>query len=365
MSNTRLSHSAVTKYQFCGKAFDFHYNHGLRSITTTGALLFGSAMDVALTALVNKSALSPESVFLDAWTNAQINDVTTYLPTCTKIVYSDSDSDKDLLTSDARGTIEKQYGADWEEKLNTIIQKKKMIGFKYIKKEEKELLNFYNWHCLAFKGRLMVDAVRKQVLPNIKEVLGTQVPVELTNDSGDRVIGFADLVCRYDGITKPVVFDWKTSSIEYEEDSVLVSPQLSLYVHALSSQFENTRQAGFIVLHKRVVKNKKKVCKECGYDGTGARHKSCSNIINEKRCEGEWVETLDPQIKIQIITSEIPSQTENLIIENIDSINVAIKSGTFTRNLNSCVSHFGKCAYYDKCYKGSNDGLTAVQVKKK
>lgn len=366
-NKTRLSHSAVSKFQVCPKSFDYHYNQGLRSSTTTGALLFGSAIDKALTTLVSKSVLSAESVFTDTWTNMELNHVMTYIPTYTKIVYSDSDADKDLLTKEAHQDLETRYGNDWEESLNKVIQKKKLIGFKYIKKEEKEILNVYNWWCLLRKGHLMVDAVRKQILPKIKEVLGTQVYVELENTNSDKVIGYADLVCRYGDNLKPIVMDWKTSSIDYEEDSVLTSPQLSLYVHALSSQFEDTRQAGFIVLHKRIIKNKKKICSKCNHDGTGGRHVTCNNTIQlnamidkKSRCDGEWIETIDPEVRIQVIISEIPRITEDLIIENIDSINTAIKTGNFTRNLGSCHNHFGKCAYFDKCWRGSNDGLIKV-----
>lgn len=359
MKTSRLSHSAVTRFQSCPKSYEYHYVDRIRTSTTTGALLFGSAIDVALSALVTGDKVS-ETVFLEAWTHVLINDVKTFLPTCTKVVYSDSDGDKDLLLPDAILELERDFGKDWESKLDTIIKKKKMIGFKYIKKEEKELLNVYNWHSLAHKGKLMIAAVRKQILPNIKTVLGTQVYVELKNDNNDTVIGYADLVAMWKDNPKPIVFDWKTSSMEYEQDSVLTSAQLSLYVHALSEQFDNTRQAGFIVLHKRIVKNKKKICKSCGFDGSGARHQTCSNIIQgdkPTRCNGEWMETIDPEVRIQVIISDIPPQTESLVLDNIDSINVAIKTGNFTRNLNSCVSHFGKCAFYDKCYKGSDDGL--------
>lgn len=357
---TRLSHSAASKFQFCPTAYRMHYIDKLRTVTTTGALLFGSAIDVALTALV-KGEANIEDVFEKAWTNVEINDGKTYLPTCTKVVYSDSDGDKDLLHPHIKLELQRLYGKDWEEDLNKIIQKKKIIGFKFIKKEEKELLNFYNWHCLYRKGILMINAVRKEILPHFKEILGTQVYVELKNDNNDTVIGYADLVAKWKNNPKPIVFDWKTSSIDYEEDSVLVSPQLSLYVHALSSQFEDTRQAGFIVLHKRIIKNKKKVCASCGYDGSGARHKTCSAVIEGKRCDGAWTETIDPQVKIQVIINEISKTTEDLILDNIDSINVAIKTGNFTRNLGSCISHFGKCSFYDKCYRGSDDGLVKLK----
>lgn len=351
---TKLSHSAVSKFQSCPKSYEYHYLNRLRSATTTGALLFGSAIDVAIGGLLKNE--DAESTFLNNWEYADINGVRTYIPTSTHVVYSDSDADKDLLTVEAKQELTTKFPG-WEEEISKIQVKKKAIGFKFLKKEEKEVLNLYNWWCLRAKGLLMLKAVRKQILPKIKKVLGTQVYVELKNDVDDTVIGYADLVCEYEGFDKPVVFDFKTSSIDYEEDSVLTSPQLSLYVHALSDKYNNTKNAGYIVLHKRIIKNKIKVCSKCGHNGTGQRHKTCDQVVNKSRCDGAWTETLSPEVRIQVLTAEISDYTQNMIVENIDDINKSIKSGNFIRNLGSCVKPWGKCEFYSKCYQGKDEGL--------
>ena len=118
-----------------------------------------------------------------------------------------------------------------------------------------------------------------------------------------------------------------------------------------------TKKAGFIVLSKNIIKNKTKTCIKCSFDGTGGKHKTCSNEINGKRCNGEWSETFSPEANVQFIIDEIPQQTEDLVLDNIDDINVAIKTNHFTRNLQSCNSNFGPCDYIGYCYRGSMHGL--------
>jgi len=196
----------------------------------------------------------------------------------------------------------------------------------------------------------MIETVRKEILPNIIEVLGTQEYTSLVNEDGDEVVAYADLVCRYKGYDEPIVLDWKTSSREYEESAVLTSPQLTLYVHSLFEKYK-TRKAGFIVINKRLIKNKTKYCEKCSKDGTGQRHKTCDNVINEERCNGKWIEKINPKAFIQVIIDTIPVQTENIVLQNYDDINAAIKTGIYTRNLQSCIRPFGKCQFFDICYK--------------
>lgn len=376
----KLSHSAASRYQTCPKSYQYHYMDKLRPKISSAALLFGTAVDQAIQILLKKDPTqSPESVFQYFWNFAEINGEKTYLPTCTDIAYSNSDGDKDLISQEHLEKLLMNYGPQWEQKLSNAIKRKEVVGFKYLSRDEKTLFNFYNWACLHTKGLLMLNAVREKILPRIKEVLSVQETVELNNalieptdtvdqikkklEEADKIIGFVDLVCKFDDIEKPVIFDFKTSSIDYETDAVLTNPQLTLYVRSLSDKYDYTRNAGFFVLHKRVIKNKKKVCANCNYDGSGQRHKTCNNEIEGKRCNGEWKETIDPEIKVQIITGEIPTQTEDVILENFDYINEAIKNGVFSRNLQSCVMPYGKCAYYNKCYKGDDSDLVSVEKK--
>jgi hypothetical protein len=354
----RLSHSSASKFMTCPTAWKFHYKDRIRSKEQKAALLFGSAVDTALQVML-KDGKDPLKAFIDAWTFAEVHGKKLYLPICTEIVYSNSDFDKDLCAK----TID-------FEKYSAILKKKEEVGFQGLETSDKEFLNLANWSCLREKGLLMIKAVQEKVLPNIEEVLGVQEYVTLENSTGDSIIGYADLVCRWKGLKYPVVFDFKTSSIKYDRDAVLVSPQLTLYVHALEEKF-HTRLAGFIVLQKRIQKNKTKICNNCRFDGTGSRAKTCTNEIidhNSKsgtsRCNGEWQETLKPEVEVDIIINEIPQATEDLVIENLDYINTSIKTGNFHRNLNSCIQAWGKCEFYNKCYKGDDSGLIVVEEKK-
>lgn len=361
-NKNRLSHSASSKFQQCPKSYEYHYIQKLRPKTMSSALLFGTAVDSAVQAMIKKdSKKNPENIFNYFWNFAEVNGDRKFLPTCVDLVYSDSDADIDLLTDKHMEKLAQEYGPEWEIKLQDIRKRKKEVGYKFLTFDEKKLFNHYNWCCLHRKGLLMIEAVKTKVLPRIQEVLSVQEQVKLENSSGDSIIGYVDMVCRFFEYEKPIVFDFKTSSIDYEEDSVLTSPQLTLYVHSLSQKYENTRRAGFIVLHKRIDKNKVKKCEKCGHDGTGQRHKTCNQEINNERCNGEWIETISPEVRIQIITDEIPEQTENVVLDNYQYINDSIKNGIFHRNLQSCVMPWGKCPYFNKCYK--NDDSDLVQMK--
>lgn len=359
----KLSHSAVSKFQSCPKAYQYHYIDKLRPLFQSAALLFGTAVDAAITTMMKGGDKKPEDVFAYFWRFQTVNGVDTYLPTYTQIVYANSDYDKELLTDEDISKLREKYEIEPPSMLDRIYAKKEEVGFKGLEEWEKEFFNHANWLCLYRKGLLMIKAVREKVLPNVVEVLGTQEYVKLENDSGDMVVGYADLVCKWKGREKPVVLDFKTSSIEYKTDSVLSSPQLTLYVHALHDKF-NTRSAGFVVLQKQVKKNKTKRCSRCEKDGTGQRHKTCDAIIDKERCNGEWIVALDPEVYVQIIIDEIPEQTENIVLENYDYINQCIKTEIFPRNFGSCIMPWGRCAYYDKCYKDTNEGLVDMKEKK-
>lgn len=366
MKTNRLSHSSTSKFQDCPKAFDFHYNHNLRGVNQSAALLFGSAIDASTGALLEGKTLEEaKEVFLENWLEAKVNGVLTKLPEFTKIVYANTDFDVDLLTSEDMDKLKlHRKVTDAHEALLEVKKSKDYFSWDGLEEDDKRFWNLANWLSLRRKGYLMLDAFQSKVMPMIEEVLGVQVKVELKNEDGDSVIGYADLVARMKGCAKPVVLDVKTSAREYDKDSVLVSPQLTLYVHDLSEKYEDTRHAGFIVLHKNVKKNKTKKCATCGSDGTGKKHRSCPEEVDGKRCDGEWENTVDPEVYVQVLIDEIPTQTENIVIENIDYINQAIKNGIFTRNLTSCIKPYGKCVFYNLCYRNSSEGLIKVDPDK-
>lgn len=348
----RLSHSQVSKYQQCGKAYEFWYLKKIRPVKSRAALLFGTALDKSVGELLDgKGTETPEQIFDNLWTHQNINNRTVFLPTCTSIVYAKSDFDKDLLTQEDAQKIGKTL-----DEITKIINKRIDAGHDALSENEKEIANHAMWWCLYHKGHFMLKAFREKVLPKLTKVHSTQEYIELDNGD-DKIIGYIDIVAEVEGYAEPIVLDLKTSAMQYEEDAVLTSPQLTLYVHAVSQKY-NTRKAGYIVLNKNLIKNRKKVCSKCQHDGSGGRHKTCSNETEGKRCNGEWIETVSPEVYVQFIIDEIPTQTEDLVLENIDDINAAIKTGHFTRNLSMCTNTYGGlCDYINLCYKGKMDDL--------
>ena len=353
----RLSHSQVSRYSMCPTSYKYHYVDRIRTTVQSAALVFGSALDGALNCILTGEG-DAEAEFEKLFTNNKVNDVSVYLPTCTDLVYANTDFDIDLIVEEDLDRVNKytSYAFDILVYYNELKDKKAKSGFNSFKAEEKAFYNLMNWVSLRRKGLLMLKAYRKKVMPLIEKVHTVQKYVSLKNADGDSFIGYVDLVADVKG-HGTVILDNKTSAMEYEEDSVISSAQLSTYTHILEEEYK-TRKAGYIVLRKSVIKNRKKICGVCKYDGSGARHKTCSSEVSGKRCGGEWIETIDPDIHIQIIISEIPAQTEAIVMENIDSVNAAIKAEVFPRNFNSCHNWFGsRCPYFDLCYKNKMTGL--------
>ena len=358
---TKLSYSQLSKYTVCAKSYQYHYIDKLRPNTTSAALLFGSALDSALNYVLtddvdNKAEIQFENTF----TYGEINGEKIYIPTSTQVVYANSDFDSDLLVEEDYKQVTEVLGEQYGTNSTRILENYKEVKDKKsksgIRGDDLVFHNFLNWLSSRRKGLLMLKAYRKKVMPKLEKVHEVQKYVDLTNEQGDSIIGYVDLIADVKG-EGTVILDNKTSAREYAEDSVVTSPQLSLYLHALQDKYK-TRKAGYIVMRKGIIKNRTKVCSKCGYDGSGARHKTCSNVLDGVRCNGDWTETFDFDVFIQFIVNEIPEQTETIVLENSDTINEAIKAGLFPRNLNSCENYYGgRCVYFDLCYKNKPNGL--------
>ena len=358
----KLSHSASNQFMDCPTKWKYHYVDRLRSKTQHAALAFGSAVDAAFTSILKDKDKKPEDVFAYFWRFQEINGKETYLPTATNIVYANSDYDEELLQPEDIRKLAEEFKIELPlQEVNKVYEEKEYAGFDNLPEDRKRLLNYANWLSLYRKGLLMIDAMREEVLPKIKKLHGTQVYCKLENDVGDLVVGYADMVAEWEGYDEPIVFDFKTSAKDYAVDSVLTSPQLTLYVHSLSSNYNNTRRAGYIVFNKNIRKNKTKVCRQCDYLNEGTSHKTCNNVVNGTRCNGEWNVKINPKVYVQVVIDSIPEKTEEIVLENFDYINASIKNGVFHRNLQNCVKSYGKCQYYNYCYKDDMSGLIKLE----
>lgn len=365
----RLSHSASTRYSDCGKSYYYHYVQGLRQEVQSSALLFGTAIDkagehYALTKNLDETL----ALFDKVWQTQNINGKDEDLRFLLNFTYSDKDLDTDLLKAEDWHILSEHFSVGsetMEEALKEVIYTKSSVGYAFLNNEDKGIFNYANWLCLRRKGILMLKEFKRVFDENVEEVLGTQVKVDLINESGDSVIGYIDFVFKWKGIDKPVIFDLKTAGREYDEDAVSKSPQLSLYVYAVSEKYENTRHCGFLVLNKNINKNKHKKCTVCGNDGTGGRHKTCDKITSvdakgkDVRCNGEWKETIYPKAKSQILVETVSEVLVSRVVENFDEINKAIKAEVFPRNFGNCFKFNGavKCSFYDLCHSNTEVGL--------
>jgi len=366
LTNNRLSHSAISRYQICPRSYKYWYIDKIKPRYQSAALSFGSALDNAINTLLSKdSDKTPEQVFEYHWSFQKVANKEQYLPECLDIVYSYNDYDDELLSAEDFIKLDEKKNELKLGKETTqvvfekITARKKDKGFDNLSFEEKSFFNLVNWFCLKRKGLLMIESYREKVLPDIQEVIFVQRHIKVINNDGDSIIGVIDLCVKWkDGRT--VIFDNKTSSIEYEKDCVLTSPQLALYVYAVENEVKS-RTAGYIVLSKRLNKKRIKICSVCKYNGTGTKFKTCNNEIDGKRCNATWNEKLKISININVFIDEIPEKTEKLVMENYNIINNVIKRDTeFSHNFNNCDNVYGApCPYKKYCWKGDKSDLNS------
>lgn len=304
----RLSYSAIEKYLSCPKEYYLHYVAKLRDKMTSSALLFGSAIDNGLNALVMGK---PDyyQIFLDSITNVEINGNKEKLPGTDKVRFFKSDIDYVLLPEHMKFRYTKEQVQDLLDRKN------------YHTEDETKEFNEIAYQCILTKGQLIFEAYKTQVMPLFKRVISVQKAFSLSNDDGDEFIGFIDLTVElHDG--RIVVFDNKTTSVKYEENSVKESKQLATYVIA---EGNDSTLAGFIAIHKKILKK-------------------------------------EPRVKIQVIIDNVDESVIDLTFENYDLVNQKIKEGEFPQNFDSCNRPWGRCPMYELCH--NNDMSQLVDTTK-
>ncbi len=319
MTAIKLSNSALNVFQECGRKYALHYLDKLRSIEEPSHFKFGSAMDKAFTAMLIPGDKTPEAVFSEEWSPEKI--------LTPNFKWNKSDIDEELLPE--------------HQNLMTDAQKA--------------------FESLNSKGFLMLEALRKKVMPNIEHVYSVQEAITLENQdsSGDQFIGFIDFVVKWKGYDKPIIFDLKTATVPYKADSVRTSQQLTIYTYAAGDKYK-TNLAGYVVLAKKIRKNRTKKCQSCGASFLGSRAKTCTENVpsgaalpyRSVRCEGDFVETVEFDVDVQIIIDEIPEQGSDSVLELIDNTHKAIRNEEFEQNTSSCTHpvYRTKCPYYDYCW---------------
>lgn len=347
-----LSFSQLNKYKFCQESWRLHYKDKIRPTAIFSPLIFGSAIGKTFEyILIAKrdniptsgvhDILTFEEFFDEHWTRAEVNGEMTILKDNTNIVYLKSDLDEELASTP--------------------------------------------WESLRVKAHLMIDAFVTQFLPLVTKVYSTEEKAELSSGEDSNIM-YADAVVEIEGYDKPIIIDFKTSARKYEHNSVRESVQLGQYLYSLGDKY-NTDLAGYVVFLKNINKNRRKICKECGFDGSGARFKICNNqlpkiipakrhpispssedtreMIKAERCNGEWNETIHPTCSFQLIIDKIPIEFQEEVIDEIGTINDKINTGIIEKNLEGCLDDGfrRRCIYYDLCHNQSMNGLIKLEKK--
>lgn len=380
----KISNSGINQWTTCPKSYEIKYINKIHPKYRGSALFFGSAIDATLNfVLAEYKKINDNAKLIDAaikifdtqWEQQEDRYFGTIdLPKNEFILYSKYDFDVDMLEKSDWSEL---YALSDEpiEKFNHIADTLKHTDFSELSSENRMFYNFCNWLALKRKARHMIHAYVADLLPNIEEVLEVQMNLDTEDDSGNKLTGVADFVCKlkpgvYGKVTlmeaETVIPDNKTSSMDYDEDSVETSAQLTKYKVILNEKHGyNITKGAYFVIGKKFKKEKTKTCKSCGHISSGS-HKTCDAMLGGvKRCGGEWNIVTRIIVPTQIIVQEIPEIFTNIVMENVDAIVKVIAAGAFPRNFNACSNQFGKpCQYFNYCHKNSMQDLVQVKDKK-
>lgn len=299
----KLSHSAVEMYNNCTLCYKLHFIENIRPKAKKSALIWGGVLDKSFNdLLINKDLAKARTLFVENWAK-NVN-----------ITYSKSDLDQ-------------------------------------------ELLGFYKnptppcpeWSTLNYKGQLFIETYYNEILPRIKEVIAVQEPISIKNAEGDEIRGNLDLIVKWkDG--KNYLIDNKSSSVKYTELSPRENDQLPLYYYGSKDKYK-LDGIGYIVLNKKINKNREKTCKRCGVKNLG-QHKTCNE--NSPRCGGEFDVKINPTVDTQIILTEVQESDTDRVLQKMDDANYGISNNHFADVHNPKFGKYGPCTYYDY-YEGSPD----------
>lgn len=367
----KTSYSQNSTYVQCPRHWHNLYNEKLRSPKEGASLYFGSAMDAAVTLMledkqkglpfISKNYLDK---FESRWELAFNSGKPVNLFDNDNIVYSYNDFDEHVLTQADGVTL-----GDWAKDLGLTamgstpvsiykeIAKIKKNPYKNTTPKQMQYFNRVSWLSLKRKGAVLLNAFETQFFPRIKKVIAIQQHAKLADPStGDSIVGVIDMVLEIDGWDKPIIFDLKTAATPYIKEQIDMSEQLTSYA-AMKAQEYGTDLVGYCVLIKNIAKDFINTCSNCGHLRTG-RHQTCDNLVNGNRCGGKWDEqiTCNPEVQV-MVQRKTPEQIQDLL-QDVSSIVLAMKNGIVYKNLSKCDNWYGSvCPYKKLCHSGDSTGL--------
>ncbi len=278
----RTSYSACQMYLNCAYSYFLHYFRKLRPIEDKSSFVFGDCIDAGLNHLLTTRDLKGAlRAFNKRWYKRAY---------AGNLKYAKSDLDEHLIE-----------------------------GMKF--KNDK----LKNWVAVRRRGEILIKEFNAQIMPRIKEVIKVQIDEVMYNAHGDELVIKTDFICRWED-DRIILFDNKTSSVKYTEDSVRTSPQLAIYNVALAEEYK-IDACGYIVIPKKTLKIKK------------------------------------PQVDIKVIIDTINPETEAQTFKDFEETLVGIKTAQFPQKTENCITKYGPCVYLAYCHEGKMQGLKEKEDK--
>lgn len=307
----QLSNSQIDTFETCPQKWYLQKVKRLRPTWTKSSFLFGSAIDDAVSCMLENVGREEKEDYQEAFLNSfnldsiQIND-TVYEgdEALLRVQFSSGDIQTELLDVDHSETI---------DGFRKQIKAKKALS-----REQQLEYNDIAYACLLAKGLMMTVELNEWIQENVVEVHAIQKEIRIENDEGDVFKGFLDFVVTLkDG--RKILVDLKTTSSMkyYPEGCVENSRQLAIY-----AQEEGLDIAGYLVVEKNIRKR-------------------------------------EPKVRVHFIEGEITEEQLDKTFDEIAEATLAIKQGDYPKNEDNCFK-FGKCDYYNLCHYGSKKGLEKV-----
>lgn len=346
-----LSYSGYSTYSTCPKKYDYHYNEKIRPESEPFHLVFGSATDKALNVVLeNKKAESEQTdqtIRFEALNEAAKEMFRLFKK---KILFSSTDFDGEILTELTEEVMFRKLarvgwkGSNPSDLASSLFQSITMGDS--LTKNQFKALKYLVFFSSIEKISLIIDAFNDYVVPRIKRIVSVQANVKR---------GILDFEAELIGVDGIVVCDNKTAGRDYEQDAVINSVQLAGY---------GAKVGAYIVFNKTVKKNRTKECSICKKNGTGQRHKTCDATVDGVRCNGDWIETITPEIVPQIIIDKVPEHNREMVETAFSETELLIETKVFPRNLNNCGKQYGQpCPYINLCWKNDMSGLKKEEIK--
>jgi len=371
----KTSYSQNSTYIKCPQHWNLKYNGGWEAEIQGASTFFGSAVDAAVTAMLEGSQ-DFIKIFYDRWEFQSNYGTHTRVFDNANITYTHKDFDADLLEAKDFPFMEKwakelglmaATATPTNEELVALMKqtaKDKSNPYKRFTDEQFKFFNRCSWLSMKRKGKLLINAFHTQFFPKIKKVVATQMRSKIEDTgTGDSMVGVVDMVLEIDGYDKPIIFDLKTASQPYDQDQIDVSPQLTLYA-AMEAQKYATDLVGYVVLSKNIQKDEVSTCKSCGHNKT-TRHATCDNVINGNRCGGAWDTQKVPRPMVQVMVEKKSQDQINDLLTDSANIITCMKNGLVYKNHDACSNWFGSdCPYKKLCHKGDSSGLKNKKLDK-